>query len=377
MFIYMKKYSLLIFTCLFAIACSKQLPEIVEPIESDTPILPKNLPDYTHLNDFPAHFSGVPLSFFDNMPSDNQITNEGATLGRVLFYDKKLSVNNTIACASCHLQEKAFSDPHKLSTGFHGEQTHRQAMAIFNMQYHRSFFWDQRAATLEEQVLMPIQNEIEMGMTLPDLVQKLQNISYYPPLFEAAFGSSEISDKVVAKALAQFIRSITSFRSKYDEGMENNFVNFSALESDGKTLFMSGKFNCNHCHVTENFFENDARNNGLETEILDKGRGGITNQSADVGTFATPSLRNIEVTAPYMHDGRFQTLEQVIEHYNSGLKQNPNLDDRLTTTRRTGGPARQYNMTEYQKTALVAFLKTLTDKTLLTEERYSNPFIIK
>lgn len=371
----MKKYFILITISLFVIACGKKIATIIEPVESETPILPQSVFDYTP--HFPAGFNTPPLNFFNGIPADNKTTNEGATLGRVLFYDKKLSFNNTIACASCHLQAKAFSDPHQFSKGFAGEVTHRQAMALFNMQFHRSFFWDQRAPTLEQQVLMPIQNEIEMGMTLPDLVQKIQNTAYYPALFGAAFGNTEITSQKIAKALAQFVRSITSYNSKYDAGLEDDFAHFSPIEKDGKALFMSGRFNCNHCHITVNFFENDARNNGLESQFVDVGLGGITHQAANMGVFTTPSLRNIEVTAPYMHDGRFQTLAQVVEHYNSGLQGNPNLDDRLTYNGRIGGKPKQYNMTEYEKIAIVAFLKTLTDNTLLTDERYGNPFIVR
>lgn len=358
-------------TCLF-IACSKD-PLI--PFDIGERELKPVLSDeaYSYGNDtLPAHFNYPPLNFINSI--QNPITNDGATLGRVLFYDRKLSRNNAISCGSCHLQSKGFSDPNQFSTGFEGGMTGRTSMAIENTRFSFRYFWDQRALYIEEQVLMPIQNHIEMGMSLSELVEKLQAVDYYPSLFEKAFGTSDITSDKISNALGQFVQSLTTYRSKYDLGKQNGFVDYTGLETDGMNLFFSGAINCNHCHTTANFYDNQALSNGLDSIYSDNGRGIITGDSADDGQFKVPSLRNIEVTAPYMHDGRFSTLEQVVEHYNSGIKQHRNLDDRLTTTGLTGGPPKRYYMTAYQKASVVAFLKTLTDQSFLTDVRFSDPF---
>ncbi len=369
------KSAILFFTAIglcFVIACSKD--EII-PFDKPEKELRPDLPEtpFTYGTDtFPSYFNAPPLTFMNSI--QNPITSNGATLGRVLFYDKKLSVNNTISCGSCHLQSRGFSDPRRFSSGFEGGQTTRNSMAIVNTRFSYRFFWDQRATYLEEQVLMPIQNHIEMGTNLPDLPAKLQAVDYYPDLFEEAFGTPEITVDKISIALSMFVHSLTTYRSRYDEGKQNGFVGYSTIEMDGKTLFMSGTINCNHCHTTENFYDSQALNNGLDSIYADNGRGVITGDSADMGQFKVPSLRNIEVTAPYMHDGRFATLEEVVEHYNSGIKQHPNLDDRLTTTGMTGGPPKHYFLTAYQKASVVAFLKTFTDQTMLHDVRFSDPF---
>ncbi len=354
------------------IACSK---DPIIPFDLGEKELKPVLPEtpFTYGTDtFPSHFNTPPLSSINSI--QNPITSDGATLGRVLFYDKKLSANNTISCGSCHLQSKAFSDPRQFSSGFEGAISNRNSMAIVNTRFSFRFFWDQRADYVEEQVLMPIEDHVEMGMNLADLPAKLKAIDYYPTLFEKAFDTSEITLAKIRIALAEFVHSLTSYRSRYDMGMQNGFADFNTLELDGKALFLSGTINCNNCHATENFYETQALNNGLDSIYADNGKGSITGSSSDMARFKVPSLRNIEMSAPYMHDGRFATLEQVVEHYNSGIQQHPNLDDRLTTTGVTGGPPKRYYLTAYQKSSLVAFLKTLTDQTFLTDERFSNPF---
>jgi cytochrome c peroxidase len=247
-------------------------------------------------------------------------------------------------------------------------------MAIENTRFSFRFFWDRRALYIENQVMMPIQNSVEMGMNLSDLVEKIQAIEYYPALFEKAFGTPEVNTDRISIALGMFVQSMTSYRSKYDAGMSNGFADFSTLEMDGKNLFFSGTINCNHCHTTQNFFDNSPLNNGLDSISADLGVGAVNGDTADDGKFKTPSLRNIEMSAPYMHDGRFSTLEQVVEHYNSGIQHHRNLDDRLTTTGLTGGPPKRYYMTAYQKASIVAFLKTLTDQAFLADARFSDPF---
>lgn len=354
------------------IACSKDPIIPIDLGERDLkPVLPET-PYLYGTDTFPSHFNFPPLSFISSI--QNPITNDGATLGRVLFYDKKLSANNSISCGSCHEQANAFSDPRPFSSGFEGGMTGRNSMAIENTKYSFRFFWDHRATYVETQVLMPIQNNVEMGMNLADLVTKLKSVDYYPALFQKAFGSSDISVDKISNALGQFVQSLTTYRSKYDIGKQNGFVDFTTLENDGMTLFLSGTINCNQCHTTVNFYDTQALNNGLDSVYADNGKGLITGNSSDNGKFKVPSLRNIEVSAPYMHDGRFSTLEEVVEHYNSGIKQHPNLDDRLTTTGTTGGTPKQYYLTAYQKASVVAFLKTLTDQSFLTDVRFSDPF---
>lgn len=322
----------------------------------------------------------------DNTPASNPTTNEGATLGRVLFYDKKLSANGTISCASCHQQEKGFSDDATFSVGFEGGTTRRHSMSLINAKWYDRgrFFWDERAATLEDQVLMPFQDPVEMGMSLRGVVSAVQSQSYYPELFEHAFGTPEIHSDRIAKALAQFVRSIVSINSRYDEGRQevniptNDFPNFSESENNGKRLFFRpvslGGGGCIGCHSTEAFVnpDNGTTNNGLdETSTDDLGVFEAIRNPAFLGAFKVPSLKNIALTAPYMHDGRFKTLEEVVEHYNSGIQDHPNLGNALKDE--NGQPIR-LNFTAQEKTDLVNFLKTLTDDQITNDVKFSDPF---
>jgi cytochrome c peroxidase len=355
--------------------------------------LPSDPLDYVNLN-LPSHFTtgvqGQPLptsiNGLDNTPTDNPITNEGATLGRVLFYDKKLSANGSVACASCHRQDKGFSDDATLSLGFDGSTTGRHSMTLINSRFYQRgrFFWDERASTLEEQVLMPFQDPVEMGMSLEEVVKTVEEQSYYPALFEKAFGSKEITSDKISKALSQFVRSIVSHGSKYDEGRiltaspGANFTNFTQEENIGKNLFFqtipNGGGACFGCHTTEAFVSANPgpQNNGLDlTSTNDLGAGGVFANPLFVGRFKTTSLRNIELTAPYMHDGRFNTLEEVVEHYNSGIQNHPTLSPALRDA--NGNPVR-LSLTDVEKAALVAFLKTLTDYSVAAEVKWSNPF---
>ncbi len=314
----------------------------------------------------------------------SEINNEVATLGRVLFYDKKLSINNTIACGSCHLQSKAFSDVGEGSTGFKSSVTTRNSMSIANPMLTSNLFWDSRSKSLMDMVLKPVQNHIEMGMEdLNFLAQKLNTTNYYPALFKKAFNTEGVTTDKINVALMQFLTSMVTHNSKFDAGAKTKFANFNTLELAGKDLFMSERLSCTKCHTGVNFSlgdENSAghdnpyggiggsspegtANIGLDMVYKDNGRGN--------GKFKIPSLRNIDLTAPYMHDGRFKTLEQVIEHYNSGINAHPNLDDNMKAA---DGTPRRLNLSPIEKTALVAFLKTLTDYTYTTDEKYSNPF---
>jgi cytochrome c peroxidase len=343
--------------------------------------------------ELPAHFKLRAVRDLDNTPRDNPITDAGATLGRVLFYDTRLSANNTVACASCHHQKNAFSDPDgKFSKGYEGKFTDRNAMPLVEARFYERgrFFWDERARTLEEQVLMPIQNKVEMGHDLPKLIADLSGLPEYQELYRKAFGDSKVTKDRTAKALAQFVRSLLSYQSKYDEGAAqvpsatDDFANFTREENRGKTLFMN---RCATCHLPGPqgaiFATRNPQNNGLDLDanVPDLGVADVTFDRNAAGRFKSPSLRNIEYTGPYMHDGRFAKLEDVIEHYSTGIKLHPNLDNRL---RNAGGgfpgPNRQtrgFQFSTAEKAALLAFLKTLSDKKFITDPKFSDPFETK
>ena len=347
---------------------------------------------------------------FDNTPETNPITDAGAALGRVLFYDRTLSGNGRVSCASCHRQELAFTDGRRFSTGFDGRQVTRNSMSLVNLRYHPRgrFFWDERAATLEEQVLMPIENEIEMGHSLPALVKQLQQDPIYPPLFQAAFDSPTVSQERISRALAQFLRSIVSFTSRYDQERDqvksvyDEFPGFTEQENLGKAMFL-GRGGCAVCHLMQPDAKDRVRAieyiaerelqpvdeslrcrqsafflveapvvNGVDGEVneSDRGVGAVTDDKKQNGAFKVSSLRNIELTGPFMHDGRFATVDRVLEHYNWSVRPHPNLDPRLSLIAAHG-----LALPEREKVALTVFLKTLTDHRLLKDERFSDPFV--
>lgn len=370
----MKKaiYTLSIIILAFLFACQKE--EAVSIAKDPQLVLPTVPFDYSNLN-YPEHFESSFLEFIiGNNLTNNPITDEGARLGRVLFYDTKLSANDEVSCASCHFQENAFTDPDRFSTGFEGGLTSRNSMTLSNTLYNRRFFWDLRANNLRNQVLQPIQDSLEMGSNIDSLIQELSDTDYYPQLFNAAFGSDTINSDRISNALAQFINSMTSFSSKYDEGLYTDFANFSAEEKLGRELFFERGLKCNQCHSSAIFFNPAALNNGLVPDENDKGLMEVTGNPDDAYKFKAPTLRNIALTAPYMHDGRFTSLQAVIEHYNSGIQAHPNLDDRVTSDNKVGGIPVRMNLTEAEKAALVAFLHTLTDEVLITHEKYADPF---
>lgn len=338
-------------------------------------LLPAALFDYAEIT-LPASFSTQPILAEDNMPATNVTTDAGATLGRVLFYDKRLSTNQTIACASCHQQAHGFSDPRQFSLGYDGTAGTRHAMGLVNDRWYqrKHFFWDERANTLEDQVLMPIQNPIEMGMTLDAAVGRIGAEPFYTNLFAAVFGTPEITSNRISLALAQFVRSIISVQSKYDQGETNNFANFTAQENLGRQIFLgqTGNATCSACHGTDNFTPGPAlNNNGLEYPYVDLGVGGITGVAAQDGLFKVPSLRNVGLRAPYMHDGRFTNLTQVVQFYSTGVVNNPNLSPPL---RNPAGGVLRLNLSTNQIAALVAFLNTLTDTNIVADPRFSDPF---
>jgi cytochrome c peroxidase len=320
----------------------------------------------------PAHFrapiDGRSVVATDNTPADNPITDAGAALGRVLFYDTRLSANDGLSCAGCHNQAIGFSDTPEQSAGFAGGLTRRHSPGLANARFYSRghAFWDERAATLEDQALTPIQDAGEMGLTLDDLRAKLEATPYYAPLFTAAFGTPEVTSDRVSQAIAQFVRSMVSTDSRYDHAFAGGTTpDFSAVftqkEQEGEQLFRSA--GCASCHTTVAQVSDSVHNIGLDAVSGDTGAGG--------GAFKAPSLRNVAVRPRFMHDGRFTTLEQVVEFFNSGVQPNPGLDPRL---RAPDGSPRRLGLNSGQKAALVAFLKTLTDSTFLTAPRFADPF---
>lgn len=281
-----------------------------------------------------------------------------AALGRVLFYDARLSQNNSISCASCHRQEQAFADGQQFSSGLKNIKTTRNAMALSNNAYQISHFWEGNSGQLEDHILNPISNHIEMGMrSSEELVEKLKEVSNYTELFDQVY-EQPINKELIADALATFVASIVSYNSKFDKGKERNFTNFTSHELAGKDLFFD-KAKCGNCHGGDHYSASwrRATNIGLDMDYEDEGAGN--------GAFKVPSLRNIALTAPYMHDGRFETLEEVVNHYVGGVEDHPNLDWALRS---------KIDLTELEKEQLIAFLHTLTDYELLTEQKFSNPF---
>jgi cytochrome c peroxidase len=336
----------------------------------------------------------------DNSPVNNRLTDAGAALGRVLFYDPRLSINNTVACASCHKQQFAFADNLPQSNGVNNNKTIRNTPAIINAANKSVFFWDGRVNSLEVQTGLPIQNHLEMGLEKTEvLAQKLAPISYYQTLFTNAFGNPEITPAKISMALAQFVRAIASRQSAMDMGT------LSADATAGQQLFF-GKYQCGHCHTGDNlggaplfqpygggvFIDSgsgttpltvlpNTSNIGLDVNYTDQGTEAITGVKTQNGYFVIPSLRNVALTAPYMHDGRFKTLEEVIDHYSNGIQPHPDLDPFLYqsnfaqrfVTAASGIPVRM-NISAQEKQQLVAFLKALTDNTILTDQRFANPF---
>ncbi|MEM8568404.1 MAG: cytochrome c peroxidase [Bacteroidota bacterium] len=388
---------------ILVISCSAEEEEIDDYVvseqfsEGDMSILEdvlnlKEKPfNYANL-ELPPHYQSDDAYESDNTPEENRITNMGATLGRVLFYDLNLSANNTISCASCHKQSEGFSDNRKFSVGLNGETTKRNSMTLINSRYYENgrFMWDESAATLEEQVLLPIQHHQEMGMDLSVLEGKLQQLDYYNVLFEKAFGSPQVTTDRISMALAQFVRSIISHNSKFDKGLEligpvedeeemPNLPNFSDLENLGIDIFYRGRKGgtCLYCHGSAQSINDEAKNNGLSLNYKDKGKGAFTGRDSDNALFKVPSLRNVALTAPYMHDGRFKTLMDVVNHYSDSVQSHANLNFRLTTLDDGESGEEEVlhlRLTQREKEALVAYLETLTDEKITKDEKYSNPF---
>jgi cytochrome c peroxidase len=353
--------SLCVATAVLALRAAAAPPKV--------PSLPAETAGYVEyaIDDLPTHFMYGAVAALDNTPADNLLTDAGATLGRVLFYDTRLSHDNSTSCASCHKQENDFSDPSQFSTGIGGQQTTRHSMGLNNGKYYvnGTAFWDERAGSLEEQALIPIESPTEMGSTLSEVVGKLNQTTFYPVLFQAAFGSPDITPDRIAKAIAQFERAMVSYQSKYDTAfspgsLEPDFESvFTADELAGQAMF-HGAGRCAGCHTTDAQVGQQIHNIGLDVFPVDEGAG--------EGRFKTPSLRNVAVRGRFMHDGRFSTLQQVVEFYNLFVQDNPALSESLRNPLQLG-------LNSQQVLQLVAYLNTLTDNTFLTSELFSDPFV--
>ena len=387
----MRTLFLIILTSFLISSCDKShsINEEQHAILSENLNIPEDVFDYTPgfsqalINDFP--------DIKDALQRD-ETHDHKATMGRVLFYDKRLSSTNKISCASCHLQERAFADDKAVSRGINDLTGTRNALALattmgFETSYGSNFSlpfagesaffsWDDSVFDLTEQSLRAIESDVEMDMDLQSVVRKLSNDLAYGVLSKNAFGTSQILDHNILEALKSFMNSMSSVESKFDKGLamtRNNpradFPNFSTSENHGKTLFNR---DCSSCHGDSHSFSvTPTANNGLDVFSIDPGKGGVTSREQDIGVFKVPFLRNIEVTGPYMHDGRFNTLEEVLDHYSTGIQPHPNLDFRLMDN---NGQPKRLNYSTEEKTAIIDYLKSLTDHNILTTEKFSDPF---
>lgn len=325
--------------------------------------------------DIPSHFPDMII------PEDNPMTVEGVTLGRKLFYEEKLSGDNTLSCASCHSPQAAFSDPNQFSTGIDGIQGTRNSMALMNLGWAKNFFWDGRAATLEDQILEPVPNPIEMHQTWQKSAEKLNQELEYRNMFFMAFGEEGIDSVKVSKAIAQFLRTMISGSSKYDvmykyeNGISlssNDQLVLNSVTPDewgGYDLFKSlNGADCLHCHKGTMMRIDGFSNNGLDATFTDIGRGAVTGDTWDYGKFKVPSLRNIEYSAPYMHDGRFATLDDVIDHYSHGIQQSSTLDPLIEFASQGG-----VQLDAQEKYLLKQFLLTLSDESFINNPDFQDP----
>jgi cytochrome c peroxidase len=327
--------------------------------------------------------------FRQRIPADNPVTQKGFELGKMLFYEKKLSGDNSMSCGTCHQQSKAFTDGQAVSLGIDGQPGKVSAMSLVNMLWMEKFTWDGTMNSLEDQSIEPIINPIEMHSSFEEAIGKLENDGY-TALFNDVFGSPEIDEDRIAKALAQFQMSLISGNSKYDLYLRGEYQ-ATGQEVRGMQLFFTHPIpgqlrggNCGDCHLgplTSGAIDGFSgfHNNGLDDDAnLDNGLMKVTGKPEDKGRFKTPSLRNIALTAPYMHDGRFETLEEVLAHYNEGIKRSETLD--LLIKEGSNEPvdphaAIQLFLTDQEKEDIIAFLHLLTDEEFINDERFLNPFM--
>lgn len=367
----MRIYLILFLMAYAASACEEKMPQ--PSGENDNDLITGAYAPEAYEFDVPD-FMPRPI-----VPADNPMTVQGIALGRMLFFDPILSRDSTLSCQSCHVPELAFTDGNALSKGVRGLDGIRNSMSLVNLAYNpRGFFWDGRVRTLEEQALIPIEDHLEMDDSWDNVEEKLRRHPDYPKLFRAAFGienKSELTKDLAVKAIAQFERTLISANSRYDQVIwgRNGFPTDS--EQRGIALFfIEDNQNvehpgCSHCHFNPLFTDNNFRNNGLDSvadlnSFSDAGLGGFNDNIFDKGKFRVPTLRNIELTAPYMHDGRFNTLEEVLDHYSQGghgvINEDPNI--------------RPFSLTEQDKEDLISFLKMLTDTSFLKKEAFQSPF---
>jgi len=349
--------------------CQKDAEPVADP---DGPVVPPTAYNLA----VPGNFPPLPAA-----PAGNPTTVEGVALGRQLFYETALSVDRTVACASCHRQELAFTDGRAHALGVNQGVSPRSAMALNNLAWVPKLTWDGAFGSLELQARKPLENPVEMHQPLTAGVARLQQLPAYPPLFRAAFGSRTITEDNVLKALAQFERTLISGNSRYDQFRRGNRTALSAYEQQGLVLFTThpnGTLrggNCGDCHAGDLQTNHTFSNNGLDANPADLGLGLVTGRPTDNGRFRVPSLRNIALTAPYMHDGRFATLADVVDHYNEHVALNsPNIDPLLLNT--TNDPRQQsftLDLTVPEKAQIVAFLRTLTDSTFVRDPRFARP----
>ncbi|MCU0352235.1 MAG: c-type cytochrome [Cytophagales bacterium] len=310
----------------------------------------------------PRNFPAPKFTF-----GENPITKDGVELGRFLFFDPRLSSSGTIACGTCHRQLFAFADHgHDKSHGVNDRRGERNTPALQNLAFMPDFMWDGGVTHIDFSPLNAIQNPAEMDETVASILDKLKNTPAYKPKFRAAFGNDSITSQRMLRALSQFMGLMVSSNSKYDNYVRGeNGIALNGSETAGLRLFQQ---KCASCHATDLFTDHSFRNNGLDATPADLGRERITNNPADRGKFRVPSLRNVERTSPYMHDGRFVTLNDVLNHYASEVKDSPTLDPLLKQNGRLGIP-----LTAQEKQDIIAFLKTLTDPSFLVDKRFADP----
>lgn len=330
-------------------------------------------------------YSGIPytfpdLKFFPAMPKSamNPVTVEGVELGKYLFYDPVLSLDSTMSCASCHKQRSAFSDsPNRLSPGMSGAPLKRNTLPLFNLAWNTTFFWDGRAKSLEEQVFYPVRAHDEMNLQWRIAEGRLEKSPFYKSLFVKAFGTRKIDSILISNAVAQFMRTLISYQSKYDQVLAGK-THFAKDEYEGFVLVNDQtKGDCIHCHLTDGNVLGTTfgfSNNGLDSvsdfeAYLDRGLGAVTGKKSDNGKFRIPSLRNLAFTAPYMHDGRFAKLEDVVEFYSSGVRSSVTIDPKMEYAHQRGT-----KLTAEEKRKVIAFLLTLSDSSFVANMEFSNPF---
>ncbi|HRG08838.1 MAG TPA: cytochrome c peroxidase [Cyclobacteriaceae bacterium] len=299
---------------------------------------------------------------------NNPVTAPGFELGRMLFYDPVFSRDSTVSCANCHLQAVAFADPaHKISVGINDRIGTRNAPPIFNLAFKSNFFWDGGVNHIDFIPINAIVNPNELDQDIDVLISKLNKYNRYPQKFKEAFNKANIDSQQMLFALSQFMVMMVSANGRYDQYVNGNKSVLTEQEIRGLALVES---KCTSCHTPPLFTNDGFANNGLDTEFTDRGRAIITESENDVGKFRVPTLRNVELTDPYMHDGRFRTLEQVLTHYQQGVKDSPTLDPLLKQNETPG-----IILSDTEKADIIAFLKTLTDRSFTQDKRFANPFL--